>query len=143
MGATNIDIITGKEETNESKPSFSYEYNSSPSLPNENVTQKVIRHRIIKKIVMVDGKPVESETIESPIESDQRDTYSKEKENFENIKSNEKIVRKRIIKRIVMEDGKPTETEQIIEDPEVTEESTEIGIDQPDTVQRVIRKKII
>merc|ERR1712106_125016 len=31
---------------------------SEESLPNENLSQKIIRHRIIKKIVIVDGKPV-------------------------------------------------------------------------------------
>merc|ERR1712008_663905 len=89
---------------------------SEESLPNENLTQKIIRHRIIKKIVIVDGKPVETETIESPIESNLgNDTQSNEKEeNSDNIKYVEKTIRKRIIKRIVMEDGKPTEqTEEV------------------------------
>merc|ERR1712106_766872 len=118
---------------------------SEESLPNENLTQKIIRHRIIKKIVIVDGKPVETETIESPIESNLgNDTQSNEKEeNPDNIKYVEKTIRKRIIKRIVMEDGKPIETEQIIEDPEITDDNIETEIGRQDSFQRVIRKKII
>merc|ERR1739842_127037 len=107
--------------------------------------QKVIRHRIIKKIILVDGKPVETETIESPIESNlgNESQSNEEEENPENIKYVEKTIRKRIIKRIVMEDGKPIETEQIIEDPEVTDDNIEIDIGQQDSFQRVTRKKII
>merc|ERR1711874_580031 len=90
-----IEVLSTKEETfaNESQPE--HEFDSSLSLPNENVTEKIIRHRIIKKIVMVDGKPVETEITETPIESNVvSDTQSNEEETLGPIKYDEKIIRK-------------------------------------------------
>merc|ERR1712179_421452 len=131
---------------------------SESSIPSENATQKVIRHRIIKKVVIINGKPVETEITESPIKITEspigitespikinqgNDTQRTENENLDNIKYDEKTIRKRIIKRIVMEDGKPIETEQIIEDPAITDNNMETVTGQQDSSHRVIRKKII
>merc|ERR1712179_579627 len=124
---------------------------SESSIPSENATQKVIRHRIIKKVVIINGKPVETEITESPIKitespigiTEGNDTQRTENENLDNIKYDEKTIRKRIIKRIVMEDGKPIETEQIIEDPAITDNNMETVTGQQDSSHRVIRKKII
>merc|ERR1711874_671180 len=116
------------------------------SLSSENATQKVIRHRIIKKVVTINGKPVETEITESPIKITEspikinlgNDTQRTENENLDNIKYDEKTIRK----RIVMEDGKP-KTEQIIEDPAITDNNMETVPGQQDSSHRVIRKKII
>merc|ERR1711874_656245 len=95
VGANNIEFLSKSEETFASKPQYEYESDSLSSLPNENVTEKLIRHRIIKKIVMVNGKPVETEITESPIESNVvSDTQSNEEENLGAIKYDEKIIRK-------------------------------------------------
>merc|ERR1711962_36338 len=143
-GANNIEVLSKKEETFSSIPQHENKSDSLPSLPNENVTEKLIRHRIIKKIVMVEGKPVETEITESPIENTEgSDTQCNEEENVDNARYDEKIIRKRIIKRIVMEDGKPIETEQIIEDPEMLDDTKESGSVPQDNTQRIIRTKII
>merc|ERR1712106_1158000 len=116
--------------------------------PNYSV-QKVIRKRIIRKIVVVDGKPVETEEIiEDPVEvstSEQFDTGNIDPAQDCSV---QKVIRKRIIKKIVVIDGKPVETEEVIEDPVdiSTSEQFHAGdVDQEQnySVQKVIRKRII
>merc|ERR1711915_966506 len=96
---------------------------------------KVLRKRIIKKIVIIDGKPVETEeVIEEPEEISTEvggdgladDEFRRKLVCEPEIKTEtvRKVMRKRIIKKIVIVDGKPVETEEVIEEPE--EISTEI-----------------
>ncbi|XP_037786164.1 titin-like [Penaeus monodon] len=138
------------------------------SHPEEETTttiHRVIRKRVIRKIVIIDGKPVETEEIveepedvtqESIVPSDS--VITKEITEPETITTVRRVIRRRIIKKIIMVDGKPVETEEIVEEPEdVTEEMTQ-GIFPTDssavteeilepetvtTVRRIIRKKII
>merc|ERR1711956_146034 len=111
--------------------------------------QKVIRKRIIKKIVVIDGKPVETEeVIEDPVNISTSEQFHAGDVDQEQNYSVQKVIRKRIIRKIVIVDGKPVETEEIIEDPvEVsTSEQFDTGnIDpaQDCSVQKVIRKRII
>merc|ERR1712008_320832 len=80
--------------------------------------QKVIRKRIIRKIVVVDGKPVETEeVIEDPVDINTSEQFHAGDVDQEQNYSVQKVIRKRIIRKIVIVDGKPVETEEIIEDP--------------------------
>merc|ERR1739842_200437 len=118
--------------------------------PTQNYSvQKVIRKRIVRKIVIVDGKPVETEEIiEDPVEvstSEQFDTGNIDPAQDCNI---QKVIRKRIKKKIVVIDGKPVETEEEIEDPvdiSTSEHVDTVDVDpvQNYSVQKVIRKRII
>merc|ERR1739838_348649 len=111
--------------------------------------QKVIRKKIIKKIIVIDGKPVETEeVVEDPVDistSEQFDTVDVDPtQNY----SVQKVIRKRIIRKIVIVGGKPVETEEIIEDPvEVsTSEQFDTGnIDpaQDCSIQKVTRKRTL
>ncbi|XP_042859401.1 titin-like, partial [Penaeus japonicus] len=129
-------------------------------------THRSIRRRIIKKIVMIDGKPVETEeVIEEPedvsgemVQSLPTDSVVTETVTEPEVTTTHRIVRRRIIKKIIMIDGKPVETEEVVEEPEeVTGELVEATpgesvitetITEPDevtttTVRRIIRKRII
>merc|ERR1739842_235359 len=77
--------------------------------------QKVIRKRIIRKIVIVDGKPVETEKIiEDPVEVSTSEQFDPGNIDPAQDCSIQKVIRKRIIKKIVVIDGKPVETEEEI-----------------------------
>merc|ERR1712008_206548 len=86
--------------------------------------QKVIRKRIIRKIVIVDGKPVETEEIiEDPVDistSEQFDTGNINAPEQTEILQTQKIIRKQIIKNIVIIDGKPVEIEELVNEPSST-----------------------
>merc|ERR1711915_593738 len=124
-----------------------------------------MRKRVIKKIVFVDGKPVETEEIvEEPEDaaSEIAGELSKGTVTTETICEPEvtttvhKVIRKRIIKKIVVVDGKPIETEEVIEEPEVINEilgeppmqtSTTEVVGEPQvtmkTTHKILRKRII
>merc|ERR1712106_566327 len=86
--------------------------------------QKGIRKRIIRKIVIVDGKPVETEEIiEDPVDistSEQFDTGNINAPEQTEILQTQKIIRKQIIKKIVIIDGKPVEVEELVNEPSST-----------------------
>ena len=123
-------------------------------------TRRVIRKRIVKKITMVDGKPVETEEIVEEPEDVTDEIFGRQLSETETVCEPEinttgKIIRKRIIKKVVMVDGKPVETEEVVEEPEdVTDEmlqnlpSSSViteTVSEPDitTTRRIIRKRII
>merc|ERR1711874_446452 len=115
------------------------------------------RKKIIKKIVIIDGKPVETEQVidESgeKIKEDVAENYSSEVLNVDtdNDSSVHKVIKRKIIKKIVIVDGKPVETEEVIEDPvdiSVSEKFDTAYTDEPEQAEilqthRIIRKKII
>merc|ERR1712106_249851 len=114
--------------------------------------QKVIRKRIIRKIVAVDGKPVETEeVIEDPVDISTSEQFHAGDVDQEQNYSVQKVIRKRIIRKIVIVDGKPVETEEIIEDPvevSTSEQFDTVNINAPEQTeilqtQKIIRKQII
>merc|ERR1711915_813351 len=79
-------------------------------------THRIIRKKIIKKIVVIDGKPVEIEEVVSEPLMSTDDLESQESQTAE-ITHTHKIIKKRIIRKILIVDGKPVEVEEFEEDP--------------------------
>ncbi|XP_063591340.1 titin-like [Penaeus indicus] len=139
---------------------ISTEIITEPDEVTTTTVRRIIRRRVIKKIVMIDGKPVETEeVVEEPeeVSEEMLQTLPKDSVTMEAI-TGHKIIRRRIIKKIIMVDGKPVETEEVVEEPEeVTGEMIEAKpgesvitetITEPDevtttTVHRIIRRRII
>ena len=143
------------------KETFTTETVLEPEMTTK-IVRKVIRRRIIKKIVIIDGKPVETEEVieepeeiagESPVDNVTTETVYEP----EVTTTSHKVIRRRVIKKIVIIDGKPVETEEVVEEPaEITEEMagglplktvTTETVHEPEvtttTVHKVIRRKII
>ncbi|KAK8381872.1 hypothetical protein O3P69_015107 [Scylla paramamosain] len=131
--------------------------------PKVTTVHKIIRRRVIKKIVIIDGKPVEKEeVIEEPEEVTEEmlqnlpdDSVITETVTEPEVTTVHKIIRRRVIKKIVIIDGKPVETEEVIEEPEevseemlqnlpadsvITETVTEPEVT---TVHKIIRRRVI
>ncbi|KAK7082013.1 hypothetical protein SK128_028536, partial [Halocaridina rubra] len=130
--------------------------------PEGTTTNRLIKKRIIKKTIVVNGKPVESEEIiEEPRDTTEdsilhipAESIISEALSKPELSSTRRVIRKRIIKKVTMADGKPLETEEIIEEPEdITKEIFNIPteaiitetISEPNvtTIRKVIRKRII
>merc|ERR1712179_64501 len=78
-------------------------------------THRIIRKKIIKKIVIIDGKPVElEEVVDEPLST--TDTESQDYQTEETMNTHN-IIKKKIIKKILIVDGKPVEVEDIFESP--------------------------
>merc|ERR1711874_633095 len=106
---------------------------------NDSSVHKVIKRKIIKKIVIVDGNPVEISV------SEKLDTaYTDEPEQAEILQTH-RIIRKKIIKKIVVIDGKPVEIEEVINEPLTTEElePQESLTEETTHTYRIIKKRII
>ncbi|XP_063608467.1 titin-like [Penaeus indicus] len=157
--------VTG--EMIEAKPGESVitETITEPDEVTTTTVRRIIRRRVIKKIVMIDGKPVETEeVIEEPEEVSEEMVEGAPEESFitetitepEDVITTHRIIRRRVIKKIIMVDGKPVETEEVVEEPEeVTEEELQTlpkdsviteTITEPEevtTTHRIIRRRVI
>merc|ERR1711915_480379 len=106
-------------------------------------TERVIRQRVIKKVIYINGKPVETEeVVEEPEEVETALEKPKDAEDYQlpaglthpNDGRSEihKIIRRRIIKKVIYVNGEPVETEEVVEDPEEKEIATEMPKDSED-----------
>ncbi|RXG73351.1 hypothetical protein Avbf_03383 [Armadillidium vulgare] len=113
--------------------------------PNNRTIRTIKRKKLIRKIVYIDGEPIETEeVIEDPDEVTEvvGESQSQFADDTEKILSHlnqhvdedntlsttiKRIIRKRIIKKIVYIDGEPVETEEIIEEPEEILDETNLN----------------
>ncbi|MPC28092.1 hypothetical protein E2C01_021288 [Portunus trituberculatus] len=108
----------------------------------------IIQKRIVKVIIIIDGKPVEKEeVIEEP-----NDVTDEVLQNLpsgsvvtESVTQPEvitvyRLIRRKIIKNVVIVDGKPVETEEVIEEPEEVTEEVLKNLPPGSVVTRTITK---
>ena len=109
------------------------QYNPYETTIDEN-THKIIRRRIIKKTVYVDGQPLEKEEFEElPEEMADHREIEALVSSSDITSPVHRIIRRRVVKKIVYVDGKPTETEEVFEEPEeITDESIKSELLQGD-----------
>merc|ERR1711874_251524 len=79
-------------------------------------THRIIRKKIIKKIVVIDGKPVEIEEVVNEPSVTTDDVEPQESQTGEAVHIHN-VIKKRIIRKIKIVDGKPIEVEEFEEDP--------------------------
>ena len=154
--------VETEEEIDEDPEISTTEESLGPSMQtdSESTTSSIIttvrRKRIIRKIVYVDGQPIETEeVVEDPDETSmvegQNFPTSDDSPSDESIVNTvTKITRKRIIKKIIYVNGEPVETEEVVEEPEtsISQESSPVEenksfVSQSGAITRVTRKRII
>merc|ERR1739842_277554 len=105
-----LEEIMKKEITKSDMPKDSVDYHGEPN--NETtVTRRIIRRRIIKKIIYINGEPVETEEI---VEEPEELTTTIEAESEEGNSSTIVQHTTKTIKKVIYVDGKATEVEEYV-----------------------------